>query len=986
MKKFILKTGSILISLLLISCAESEKEVKPAPEGVSISITTSTPSIAAGGEIALAGNIQNNGDTAINGANLVFYTSTNANINIISGVSIDNIPIPSIAAGSSSDFSKEITGHNTIGTMYYGVCLVDISGDGAEYTETAYNCSSGVAIEVIPVDLAVATLSATPAQIGVGGSINFSGSIQNQGATASTLANLIFYRSSDAEISPSDTSIDNIALPSIAAGSSSDFSKGVTGHNTIGTMYYGACLVNVRGESATNNNCSNGIAIEVIPVDLVVATLSATPTRIRVGDSINFSGSIQNQGATASTLANLIFYRSSDAEISPSDTSIDNIALPSIAAGSSSDFSKGVTGNTIGTMYYGVCLVNVSGESATNNNCSNGVAIEVIPVDLNITTFDANPKRIFSGGSINFSGIIRNEGEATSTTATLNIYRSNSATISPSDTPAESIAVTTSIAVDSSYNFSGNVGGHNVGTAYYGACLVDVRGETNTSNNCSLGIAVEIIPVSLFVATFDANPKRIFSGDSVNLSGYIQNDGGIASTNATLELYRSSDSAISTSDTSLFRDTNFSIGAGATSDIARSVTGHNSGTAYYGVCVVADSGETSCSSGVAIEVIPPDLVVATVDANPIRILSGASFTLRGKVQNNGSTSPAATLNIYRSLDSVISPSDNVLEDISIPSITTDSSIDFSGSVTGHSAGTFYYGACLINVSGEGITNNNCSLGIAVEVIPVDLLVGTFDANPLQIPSGGNITLTANVRNDGETTSTNATFQFYRSLDNVISTSDNLLGEGPIASIAAGATHDIARSVTGHNAGTMYYGACLINVSGEVNTNNNCSNAVAVEVQLVDLLVATIDANPMRILSGASFTLTANVRNDGDIFSRSANLIFYRSVNSIISTSDNVLGNISISSVTADASLDFARSFTGHSAGTMYYGACVLDVIGEVVTENNCSNALAVEVIPVDLVITAITTTSADAIAAGDTFNLSATVQNNGEAPSTGNYD
>ena len=996
MKKFILKTGSILISLLLISCGTSseatsgtssvESSSKSNLANVSISITTTTQRIASGGNIALAGNIQNNRDTALNASTLVFYTSTNANINIISDVSIDILSIPNIAAKSNHDFTKNVRGHTTIGTMYYGACFFDISGDGANITLNAYYCSKGVAIEVVPVevvpvDLAVVTLSATPTQIGIGDSINFSGRIQNQGGTDSISADLIFYRSSDVNIDFSDISIDRLSISSIVAGASSNFSKGVTGHTTIGTMYYRACVVNVRTEVVTNNNCSNGVAIEVVPVDLSISVLNVTPDLIFSGGDINFSGSIQNSGRVSSTRATLNIYRLSSANITPSDTPIESIDLPSIAASSSDNFSTNITGHSSGSMYYGACIANVRGEIETRNNCISGVAVEIISVALFVATFDANPRRIFSGGSINLSGYLQNDRAIDSTNATLGFYRSSDSAISTNDTSLYRDTAF-NIAANATFDISRSVTGHNSGTAYYGVCVIAASGDTS----CSDGVAVEVIPPDLVVATVDTNPMRILSGGNITLRGKVQNSGSNApATN--LIVYKSLDSVISTSDALLENISISSIAADSSIDFTRSFTGHNAGTFYYGACVIEVSEEVAinnnCSVGLAVEVIPVDLLVPTVDVNPLRILSGGNITLTANIRNDGeTTSTKASIAFLRYRDNGVSTRDNLLGIFPISSITADASIDFTRSFTGHNSGTMYYTACVVDVSGEVVTNNNCPYrGPAVEVIPVDLLVATFDANPVGISSGGNITLTAFVQNDGEATSTNATLHFYSSLDNIITTSDLFLRDISISSITADASLDFSESITGHSSGTFYYGACLVNVSGELVTNNNCSSAVAVAVLPPDLLVATIDANPIRIVSGSSFTLTANVRNDGEIFSRSAGLKFYRSSDSIISTNDSSLRDIFIPRLEVDASRDFSRNVVGHPSGIMYYGACVLNVSGEVNTDNNCSEGLAVEVIPVDLVITAITTTNAEALTVGDTFNLTAAVQNNGEAPS-----
>ena len=67
-------------------------------------------------------------------------------------------------------------------------------------------------------------------------------------------------------------------------------------------------------------------------------------------------------------------------------------------------------------------------------------------------------------------------------------------------------------------------------------------------------------------------------------------------------------------------------------------------------------------------------------------------------------------------------------------------------------------------------------------------------------------------------------------------------------------------------GTYYYGACADSVSDESDTTNNCSVAVAVTVGAApapDLVVDRPTVDTSAPTAGASFTLSATVRNRGD---------------------------------------------------------------------------------------------------------------------------
>ena len=608
-----------------------------------------------------------------------------------------------------------------------------------------------------------------------------------------------------------------------------------------------------EGESSSSSGSSSSSS-STATANLALS-ITVTPTRILSGSDITFNVKVQNNGDATSRAATLGFYRSSDAAISNSDTSLNSsaITVPSIAADASLDIARSFAGHHSGTMHYGACLIDASGE----NTCSNAILIEVIPVDLSIASLNVTPNRIYSGGSINFSGEIQNSGETASTFATLKIYRSNDAEISNSDTSLKSLSLA-SIAAGASINIAETIGGHSTGTMYYGVCVVDVSSETNTGNNCTTGIAVDIIPVSLFVASFNATPNRIFSGGALNISGHLQNNGAEVNNSATLGFYRSSDSNISTSDTSIDISI-ISVASDASFDIStRSITGHNTGTMYYGACVVTTNGETSCSTGVAITIIPPDLAIATLDINPKFIQAtdtNPNIVIKGKVENRGSTAPKTILNFYRSSDETINHSDTLLATEDIAMLTPEASQDFNVNVERHNTDTYYYGVCLSDVSGEVETNNNCSIGVAVEVVNPDLEVASINAPPNRISLGSNITLSGKIQNSGRGEAPTANLKFYRSEDTTISNSDTLLTTIAISNVTTDASIDFSRSVASHNAGTYYYGVCLTDVIGEFVINNNCSSGFAVGI--------TVDRDGNGLIEIDNLTQLYNIRYNTD---------------------------------------------------------------------------------------------------------------------------
>ena len=97
--------------------------------------------------------------------------------------------------------------------------------------------------------------------------------------------------------------------------------------------------------------------------------------------------------------------------------------------------------------------------------------------------------------------------------------------------------------------------------------------------------------------------------------------------------------------------------------------------------------------------------------------------------------------------------------------------------------------------------------------------------------GQSLTLSATVRNQGTAEAAATTLRYYQSSDATITTSDTQVGTADaISALASSATSEQSSSVTAPTTtGTYYYGACVGAVTGESNTNNNCSAGVSVTV-------------------------------------------------------------------------------------------------------------------------------------------------------------
>ena len=576
-----------------------------------------------------------------------------------------------------------------------------------------------------------------------------------------------------------------------------------------------------------------------------------------------------------------------------------------------------------------------------------------------------------TGATFTLSATVRNDGDgAAAATTTLRYYRSTDATITSSDTEVGTDAVEGLAAGATSPESIDLTAPPTAGTYYYGACVEAVSGESDTTNNCSGSVQVDVSGPSqltspdLAVGSPSVSDSSPTTGATFTLSATVRNDGDGAAAATTLRYYRSTDATITSSDTEVGTDAVEGLAAGATSPESIGLTAPlSAGTYYYGACVdeVTDESDATnnCSSSVSVTVSAappqtnPDLEVQSPSVNDSSLDTGASFTLS-----------ATTLRYYQSTDATITTSDTSVGTDAVGGLaagaSSSESIDLTASAT---PGTYYYGACVDAVAGESDTTNNCSGSVAIVVSasapqpPSDLTVGSPSVNDNTPTTEGAFTLSATVRNAAGGAASATTLRYYQSTDATISSSDTEVGTDAVGGLAAGASSSESIDLTAPaTAGTYYYGACVDWVSGEATPTNNCSSAVSVTVSappppppptgpdlgIYAVVVFTgIGSTP----PGGSVSVEASVENDGDASSAATTLRFYLSTDATITTSDTEVGTAAVGALAAGVRTGSHQVDVNAPSqpGTYYYGACVDAVTGESDTTNNCSGSIAVEV-------------------------------------------
>ena len=231
------------------------------PDLVIQRVWSSTTTPATGASFELSALVRNRGSGQATAAILRFYRSANATISS-ADAEVGSLALDALAASGTRSRSVDVTAPAVAGTYYYGACVDDV----ADESETANNCSEALSVVAViegAPDLVVERISVDESTLDVGESFTLSAVARNQGHGVSAATTLRYYRSDDTVVSTADTEVgtDNVGV--LAAGNDSALSIDLDAPTEPSTVYYGACVDAVSGESAEDNNCSATVTVTV---------------------------------------------------------------------------------------------------------------------------------------------------------------------------------------------------------------------------------------------------------------------------------------------------------------------------------------------------------------------------------------------------------------------------------------------------------------------------------------------------------------------------------------------------------------------------------------------------------------------------------------------------------------------------------------------------------------------------------------------------
>ncbi len=619
--------------------------------------------------------------------------------------------------------------------------------------------------------------------------------------------------------------------------------------------------------------------------DLIVQSPSVSDSTLTSGQSFTLRATVRNSGTGSAAATTLRYYRSSDSAISTGDTEVGTDAVSGLSASNTSAESISLRApSSAGTYYYGACVASVSGESNTDNNCSTGVRVTVSSGSgggtpkmywtdygtekIQRANLDgSNVEDLVTTGLTTPLGIALDVGRGKMYWAdggTSKIQRANLDGSNVEDLITTGLTTPLGIALDVG---RGKMYWTDGGTAKIQRANLDgsnVEDLVTTGLRHPFGIALDVGRGKMYWPDNGTAKIQRANLDGSNVEDLIttglDRPVGIALDVGRGKMYWTDSGTdkiqranLDGSNVEDLITTGLSVPVGIALDIAR-------GKMYW-MDQDTDKIQRANLNGSNVE----DLVTTGLD-RPFGIALDTSGSISsgggGGDDHSNTRSGATSLSLGGSRSGQIETGGDV--DYFRVQVST------SGTLTVYTTGNIDTYGTLQNSSGSALETNddggsgtNFSIARAVSAgtyyVEVkglhsgvtgsytlharfvsggggggssrpDLIVQSPSVSDNTLTTGQSFTLRATVRNSGTGRSASTTLRYYRSSNSSISTSDTEVGTDSVSGLSASATSSESISLRApSSAGTYYYGACVASVSGESNTNNNCSDGVRVTV-------------------------------------------------------------------------------------------------------------------------------------------------------------
>ncbi|RNI32031.1 T9SS C-terminal target domain-containing protein [Rufibacter immobilis] len=706
----------------------------------------------------------------------------------------------------------------------------------------------------------------------------------------------------------------------------------------------------------------SGIHLSYAQADFAIQGAAVSPTSVAVGSSIYATGSIYNIGSSAGSSSNIGYYLSTNNTLDNSDVFIGSSSGGNLNEGATS--SRNVyltipTGTATGS-YYLLFVADYLGsvkESNENNNVSS-VSIAVVPssVDFSIYSAYLYSTSVTAGSGLYVEGSIYNQGNIASTSSSVGFYLSTNSTYDASDVfigsySGSAISPSYTTGFSSSITIPSNTTPGTYYIVFVADYLNSVTESNETNNTLSRQFTVTSPSIDLIVQSSYLSSSTLSPGNTVAASCYVYNQGNTAASSSNVGFYLSTNTTLDNSDTFIGSSSGSSLAAGSSSYRSVNLT-IPSGTAvgsYYILFAadylnsVTETNESNNVNSLAISVVAPysDLYIESAYLYSTSATPGSSMSGQYYIYNLGNVSATSSnVGIYLSTNTTYDASDVFVGSSTGGALAAGSYSYRNPSFTipsNTTAGNYYvlFVADYLNTLTESNEKNNTvSMPLAVVLPSIDLALESAAVTASSVSAGNPVTVTATVRNYGNTSATSSNIGYYLSTNNTLDAADVLIGFANGSSVYPESYEYRSTSVTipSNTTPGNYYliqAVDYLNVVKESNENNNTSSTyMSVTAQGTTFVMPS---------SGNSSFTTCS----GKLYDNGGTGPYTSTSNSTLTLSPAVTGNkIQLSFLSfALYYYDYLEIYDGTSTSATLIGRYSSSSGPAIVTASNASGAL-----------------------------------------------
>ena len=833
-------TPQMLISTVNVTCSEV---LTP---GIKVTKACPAQPVAPGQLLTFSGTVSNTGNVTLTNivvvnsqptANTVVYTS------------------PTLAPGEVVSF----TGSYTAPTS----CSV---ADTLTATGTS-RCGVGVssvASATCPITSApgITVTEVCPGTPGVsGGSSSISGVVRNSGNI--TLNNIVVISDRPA----ANTVVFTAA--SLAPGVSANYSGSFT-------VPLNACTVTTAVRATGTDSCSGAAvtntATATCPITTtpaIVVTLACPVTAVTSGGLITYTGTVRNSGNV--TLNNVTVVNN---QSSPSTV----FTVASLAPGASANFTASFTTPAEACSVSSTATASGSDsctQAVVNNSATTTCTLVTAPSIAVTQTCPATPAAL--GGTLTYSGTVRNAGNITLTNIVVTSDR----------TGASSVFTVATLAPGASANFTGSYT-----VPVNSGCSVTSTLTANGRDRCTgtlvAATAASTCPVqgaSEITVTLacPANPTPL--GGVLTFSGTVRNAGNVTVTNVVVRRDAPTPTATVFSVASL--------APGASANFTGSYTVPSSDACAITTSVSVSANDQCAGSGVIastsiscpLVTTPRIIVTQTCPPNPTS--PGGVLAYTGSVSNAGNVT----------LTNIVVVNNQPVANTPVFTTATlapGASADFTGSYT-VPGGNVCSVTAIVTATGQNQCNGNRVTNAATatcRLTTAPAIAVTLTCPVTPAAAGGLVAYTGTVRNSGNVTLNNVTVVNNQPSPSTVFT---------VPSLAPGASANFTSSFTAPA------NVCSVSSTVTARGTDACTASVVTNaasatcpVGTAPTIAVTLACPVVPAVTGGPITYTGTVRNSGNVTLNNVTVVNNQASPSTVFT---------VASLAPGVSANFTASFT-----------------------------------------------------------------------------